>query len=204
MKTVGKILGGLWVISFGIFFLLNFISENKLPEYAIEYRNLFRASLEAFLKSPWFLVVFIAMWFFVVIHLAKKSGWKGLAELYSGDYVSPIMSNFSRGSGYIGKISYNGILKVCADSVGLYIKVIFPFSFGHKPLLIPWRDIKNVVDEKALVSDKTPKILRKVAELFTRAKYKRIELKTYPDQKLVIPWDKRFNDLSRPPYRDSA
>lgn len=196
MKTIGKILSGLWVISFGTFFVLSFIANDKLPGFAIEYRNQFRDLLEAFLKSPWFIVVFIAMWFFVAIQLAKKSGWKNLAEQYSRHYVAPVTTSFSRGSGYIGKTSYNGVLRVCADSLGLYLKIMFPFSFGHKPLLIPWSDIKNVTDEKALVPEKTPKILRKIAELLTRSKYMKIELKSYPDQKLVVHWDKRFNDLS--------
>jgi len=195
MKTIGKILNGLWVISFGSFFVLSFIANDKLPNFAIEYRNQFRALLDAFLKSPWFLVVFITMWLLVAFHLAKKSGWKNLAEQYSLHYVAPVKSSFSKGSGYIGSISYNGVLKVYADSLGLYLKIMFPFSFGHKALIIPWSDIKTVTDEKALVPEKTPKILRKIAELVTRASYKKVVLKSYPDQRLVIHWDKRFNGL---------
>ncbi len=76
---------------------------------------------------------------------------------------------------------------------------IFPFSFGHKPLFIPWREISAVVEEKALVPDNTPKFLRKIAEIFTRAKYKRIELVSHSEQRLIINWDKKFDDLSLPP-----
>jgi hypothetical protein len=194
MKVVGKILSYLWVIAFGTFFILNFVPSDQLPEIAIEYRSQFWALLESFLSSSWFFVFFIFMWVFVAFQLAKDSGWKMLAEKYSLHYIEPTFSKFSTGSGYIGKTSHNGILKICVDNSGLYLKTMFPFNFGHKPMLIPWSDVAELTDEKALVPEKTPKLLRVIAEKITRKVYKRVVLDTFPDQKIIVHWEDRFNE----------
>jgi hypothetical protein len=133
------------------------------------------------------------MWIFVMHILAKKSGWKKLADHYSKNYAPPLTSKFLRGSGYIGNVSYNGVLKVCVDTLGIYLKMMFPFNIGHKPLLIPWHDVEDLTGKEALVPEKTPRFLRKIAEMFSWNEYKRVNLKPHPDQNLVIHWNKRFD-----------
>ncbi len=138
------------------------------------------------------------MWIFVLFKLGKDSGWKDLAKYFANNYAKPNNSRFVSGSGYIGKVSHNGMLKVCADEVGFYIKAMFPFSFGHNPLLIPWSEISLLKKESALVSNKTPDFIRKLAASFTRKKYMKIQLQNHPEQNIVIHWEDDFNQFVPP------
>lgn len=193
MNKLGNIIGFIWFIAFGSFFVMNFISKEKLPSEALQYKEQFKGLLESFLSSPLFFVFFIGMSLFVMTKLAKDSGWKSLAALYSLNYSSPINNKFITGSGYVGTVSHNGVLKICADDLGIYLKTMFPFSFGYKPILIPWCDIESIKEESALIPEKSPKILKALARKVTMRTYRKLKLVQTPDQYLVIQWHEDFD-----------
>ena len=193
MRVIGRFLGLVWFIAFGGFVILNFMPNEDKPELATIYAEKFEAFLQWFLSPLLVFCFFIAMWRFVSFKLGKDSGWKNLATVFAENYVGPSNSKFVTGSGYIGNISHNGMLKVSADEVGFYIKAMFPFSFGHKPLQIPWNEISCLKEEKALVSSNTPNLIKSIAASFTRKKYMKIELQAHPDQNIVIHWEDEFN-----------
>lgn len=194
MKLIGRLIGLIWVVAFGSFMVLHFLPKENQPVLAIEYAVKFEEYLQGFLSSIWFFVFFVAMWVFVSFKLGKDSGWKNLAKYFSAAYADPKNSKFVSGSGYIGTVSHNGMLKVCADEAGFYIKAMFPFNFGHKPLLIPWDEMSYLKLEKALTSNKAPDFVKSIAALFTRKKYMRIELHNFPDQNILIHWEDGFSE----------
>ncbi len=201
MKTLGKLFSAIWFIAFALFFAQSFVPSDKKPELVNEYANHFLHFIEAFLSSYWFIIIFFTMSIFVVVQMGKDSGWMDLSDHFSRNYVTPKNSKFIRGNGYIGNISHNGILRVYVDELGIYLKVIFFFNIGHKPLMIPWEKISYLQPEQTLVSKKTPKILKKLATSFSQRKYMQIQLLDIPDQYIVIQWDETFNHFIPPLIR---
>ena len=73
------------------------------------------------------------------------------------------------GEGVASK-SYNGLLTIGVHQLGLALKIIPPFSFFHKPLFIPYSEIKGWKQF-----------------WYLNAKSYELELKSAPDVKLVMP-----------------
>ncbi|KGJ86385.1 hypothetical protein [Colwellia psychrerythraea] len=188
MKIVLKFIGFIWAVSFLSFFVLSFYSGTggEIPTIAQEYVIHFQGLLESFLTSQWFFIVFVAGWFGVSYSLGKQSGWQNLAKKYGNyKYDNPNV-NFRTGNGYIGKIRHNGILKVATNSKGVYLRVLFPFKFGHKNLFIPWQDISVVTSERGLFSDKTPSFLKRIGKTISGTEYLNIKLPQFPEQRITI------------------
>ena len=188
MKIVLKFIGLIWAISFLSFFVLSFYSGagGEIPLLAQEYVTNFQGLLKYFLTSHWFFIVFVAGWFGVSYLLGKESGWQNLSKKYGNNKYENPDGNFQTGNGYIGKTRYNGILKVAANSKGVYLRVLFPFKFGHKNLYIPWQEIAAITSESGLFSDKTPSFLKRMSNLISSTEYLNIKLHQFPEQRLTI------------------
>ncbi len=138
MKIVLKFIGLIWAVRFFSFFILSFYSGMGV-KYLLSLKSIinFQGLLESFLTSQWFFIVFAAGWFGVSYLLGKESGWQNLAKKYGKNKDENPDENFQAGNGYIGKTRHNGILKVAVNNKGLYLRVLFPFKFGHKNLVLP-------------------------------------------------------------------
>jgi hypothetical protein len=86
-------------------------------------------------------IAIVLFWLAVVWAIAQLAGWPRLAEKYPArqpwnpqcwSLQSALFRNWSQ---------YRGVLRVCADSEGMHLSVLFPFSVAHKPLSIPWHEI---------------------------------------------------------------
>jgi len=195
MKIVLKFVGLIWTIAFLSFVVLSFYSGSggEIPSIAKEYIVSFEYLSQAFLRSHWFFVVFVAGWFGVSYTLGKQSGWQNLAKKYGNNKQEISVVKFHTGNGYVGKIRHNGILRVAANKKGIYFMVLFPFKFGHKNLFIPWADISDITVANGLFSNKTPGFLKEIGNFFTKTKYLNIKLQQFPDQRLTI---QSFDGLS--------
>lgn len=194
MKIVLKFIGLIWAVSFLSFFFLSLYAGTggEIPPLAQEYATNFQGLLESFLTSHWFFIVFVAGWFGVSYSLGKESGWQNLAKKYGNNKDENSDENFKTGNGYIGKTRHNGILKVSANNKGLYLRVLFPFKFGHKNLFIPWEDIAAITSESGLFSKKTPSFLKRMGKLISVTEYLNIKLHHFPEQRLTIQSSERL------------
>ncbi len=95
-----------------------------------------------------FPVFFIGMFVFVIFFLSKK-GWSDLARQYQfegsfeGDRVGII-------SAAINGVNYNNCLLLKYNHEGFYLRPVFIFRLFHKPILVPWKEIKDIRDKKLL------------------------------------------------------
>ena|SRR5438270_636050 len=89
---------------------------------------------------------FIGMFVFVLFILSKK-GWTDLAreyqfeDLFEGERVGIT-------SLVINGVNYNNCLLLKYNDQGFYLRPIFIFRLFHKPILIPWKDVKHVREKK--------------------------------------------------------
>ena len=99
--------------------------------------------------------IIVGFWFFLIVMLygvlhitAWISGWQYLSKTYHT--TQAIKPNYTYLSGMVGWISYNNILQIGVTAAGLYLALPKFFSFGHKPLFIPWKHVKYVGTIKVL------------------------------------------------------
>jgi len=95
-----------------------------------------------------FPLFFVAMFVFLLFYLSKK-GWWDLANQYKfeGLFQGERVGIISAG---INGLNYNNCLVLKYNDEGFYLRPIFIFRLFHKPLLIPWKAIKNIRDKKIL------------------------------------------------------
>jgi len=188
MKIFFKFIGLILAISFLSYLALSLYSGTggEIPAIAKQYVSTFRHLLDSFLTSHWFFVVFSAGWLGVSYTLGKESGWQNLAKKHSYKSQSDTPKTFYTGNGYIGNIRYNGILQISANNRGIYLRIFFPFRFGHKKLFLTWRDIASITLENGLFSDKTPGFLKKIGKSLSKTEYLDIKLNQFPEQRLTI------------------
>lgn len=95
-----------------------------------------------------FPIFFIGMFVFVIFFLSKK-GWSDLVSQYQfegnfeGDRIGII-------SAAINGVNYNNCLLLKYNQEGFYLRPVFIFRLFHKPILIPWKAIKDILDKKLL------------------------------------------------------
>jgi hypothetical protein len=93
-----------------------------------------------------FPIIFIAWWILVLFILSKR-GWQEFSERYNA------FGNFSGTragivSTRIKKIQYNGSIVLRYDSQGIYLLPLLIFRLFHKPIFIPWSEVKAVRKRK--------------------------------------------------------
>jgi hypothetical protein len=193
LKTVGKIIGGIWATVFIAFVAATFYenSGNKLPEEVAAYRDMFQGWLESFLGSWMFFVVFVVGWFAVSYFLGKESGWQKLAEDYAESGTEP-SQEFSTVSGYVGSISYQGSLRVSTHQLGLALRVFFLFRFGSTNLNIPWTAIESISVSKSSAPPGKSNFLERLSTRITDSRYAHFRLARHPDQTLIVPWSEKI------------
>ena len=104
------------------------------------------------------LIVLAPFLFFILIWIGSLqlvsfiSGWK---RLYSqlGSHATPQVigessQTFRFQSGKFNKANYKNCLSVNTTRYALILKLFYPFSFGHKPLVIPWAKVQSITAEK--------------------------------------------------------
>jgi hypothetical protein len=87
----------------------------------------------------------------LISYVISKMGWADLVENYQ--YDEPFTgTRVGIISATINKINYKNTLILKYNDEGVYIKVVLLFSLFHKPILIPWSEIKEVRNKKILIS----------------------------------------------------
>lgn len=98
----------------------------------------------------WFPILFISM-FVAGNFLISKAGWSDLVNRYQfdGDFrgnrygiISARINN---------RVNYSNSLVLRYNKQGFYLKPVFIFSLFHKPIFIPWDEIKEIRSIKMLV-----------------------------------------------------
>jgi hypothetical protein len=89
---------------------------------------------------------FIGMWILASYSISKK-GWQDLAEKYAltGYFTGASVGLISAG---INGFQYNNCLILKYNGQGMYLVPIFLFRLFHKPIFIPWNEIKDVRKKK--------------------------------------------------------
>lgn len=117
-----------------------------------------------FLRSPWFFVLFGAIWLGAVAALAWASGWQALAERFRS--ARPVDGErFRFVTGWIGAsksfpVHYRGALFITVSGEGFLLSMFFPFRLGSPPLFIPWTEVESVTEEAAWFVDRAVVRLR--------------------------------------------
>lgn len=87
------------------------------------------------------------LWMGVCRFLSQLAGWHRLAQHFEAK-SPPVGHRHWIESGKVGWVSYNNCLTIHAGPDGLHLATWLPFRFGHPPLLIPWRELRNVGSHK--------------------------------------------------------
>jgi hypothetical protein len=117
-----------------------------------------------FLRSPWFFLLFGALWLGAVAALAWASGWRALAERFRS--ARPVDGErFRFVTGWIGgpkrfPVQYRGALFITISGEGFLLSMFFPFRLGAPPLFIPWTEVESVTVEAAWFVDRAVVRLR--------------------------------------------
>jgi len=92
--------------------------------------------------------LFIGMWVLISFVLSKK-GWADLVTNYTinrsfeGRRVGIITAS-------INSVNYKNSLVLQYNEEGIYLRPVVLFRLFHPPVLIPWKEIKEVRDKKIL------------------------------------------------------
>jgi hypothetical protein len=123
-----------------------------------------------YLIIPVFLFVFIAIWL-LLRYIASKMGWSALVEKYKR-IDPPALKNVGMVSLLINKAYYGKLLIMKYNEEGIYFKPLILSRPFHDPVLIPWKEIKEVKDKRMLFSNAKELIVGDpvVARLFIEKK----------------------------------
>jgi len=88
-----------------------------------------------------FFLFFIFVWLGIAFSLSYISGWRQLAQYYPYQNQTIVNKRQFQWANVRG-ISYKGCVTIGGNEQGLYLSILFLFSFGHPSLFIPWSDIK--------------------------------------------------------------
>lgn len=95
-----------------------------------------------------FLLFFIGIFVFVIYFLSRK-GWSDLVNMYQFDGVFQ-GHRFGVISAGINGVNYNNCLILKYNEQGFYLRPTFIFRLFHKPVFIPWGEIKVIRDKQIL------------------------------------------------------
>ena len=109
-----------------------------------------------------------------LIYFRDSHYWRYLGKFYEAPWSRPLETRHFQhavayGEGFASK-SYNGLLTIGVHELGLALRILPPFSFFHKPLFIPYSEIKGWKQF-----------------WYLNAKSYELEFQSAPDVKLVMP-----------------
>ena len=94
---------------------------------------------------PWLLIpaitIGIVAWFCFVLFVLSRFGWYRFTEHHASSAPSDL-SYVGISSARMGLISYNNCIILSCNSKGILFKPMLLFAFAHKPLFIPFDQIK--------------------------------------------------------------
>ena len=103
-------------------------------------------------KPQWFMPLFVALWLAVYAVLARAGGWRSLGRQFAAS-AAPQGQSFRFTSGSFGSVHwpvrYRNCLHVVVSEAGLYVAVMFPFSFQSPALLLPWSAVDSVSEKQS-------------------------------------------------------
>lgn len=108
---------------------------------------------EIWLIIPIALVGSLAFGAALLVMISRMGGWHRLAERFATN-EPPAGQRFFMQSASFGNASYSYCLMIYVSEQGLYLSLMWPFRFGHPPLLIPWREIQEVGRHRYLWMDR--------------------------------------------------
>lgn len=89
-----------------------------------------------------FPVVFVTLWVAIVWILSVLGGWSAVADRHAAT-GRPDGPTFGGVNAMFGLVSYSYVLTVVVATEGLYVETQRFFRIGHRPLLIPWSEIRD-------------------------------------------------------------
>jgi len=90
-----------------------------------------------------FILLFVAIWTFVLWIASRASGWRRMAQRFGGP--GPFASVGERvrfASAQIGWANYGGALDLRVSASGVYLATVWVFRPFHPPLFVPWAEIE--------------------------------------------------------------
>ena len=95
-----------------------------------------------------FPLFFAGMWVLVTF-IISKMGWADLATnyLFEGEFTGKRIGIISAS---INSANYRNALILKYNQEGIYLRPIIIFRLFHKPVFIPWKEIKEARDKKIL------------------------------------------------------
>ena len=99
---------------------------------------------------PPLLVVLICLWIGLILSILRyMSGWASLARVYRSQTAFQGEKHSFR-SGSLRSVNFNNCLTLGADSYGLFLGTLFPFSLAFPALLIPWQEVTTTTSKGLL------------------------------------------------------
>lgn len=97
-----------------------------------------------YIFPPFFIGLFV-----FVIYLLSRKGWSDLVNMYQfdSDFQGHRFGVISAG---INGVNYNNCLILKYNEQGFYLRPAFIFRLFHKPVFIPWEEIKVIRDKQIL------------------------------------------------------
>src|SRR3977135_2062016 len=96
----------------------------------------------------YFPFLFAGMWILITF-IISRMGWSDLSAHY--ETINPFLGQrVGIISASINSANYNNSLILKYNEVGIYLRPIIIFRLFHKPILIPWTEIKEVRNKNIL------------------------------------------------------
>ena len=90
---------------------------------------------------PALTLILFCLWIGLILGVLRyMSGWATLARVYRTQEVFQGEKHSFR-SGSLNRVNFNNCLTLGANSDGLYLITLFPFSLAFPALLIPWQEV---------------------------------------------------------------
>jgi hypothetical protein len=101
------------------------------------------------LLIPLFILFFTSLWCGISLLLSRVGGWARLAERFPAP-EPPEGKRFRSQNGRLGLVNYNRCLTIYISKAGLSLLMTPIFRVGHRPMLIPWKEIHDVDTQRIL------------------------------------------------------
>jgi hypothetical protein len=100
-------------------------------------------TLSSLITASALVVFLVSGWATFWIYRARRGGWNRLAAAYGTQPRKDAMPRRWQSITLMpARVRYRWIISLRLTVDGLYIRPLFPFSFGHDPILVPWDDIE--------------------------------------------------------------